>query len=94
MPEEPYRTVAWPQSSQGHLHSTGPATNAYLTEDEVSIRYHISPRTLQRWRVTGDGPPWVRLGQRRVAYRSSDCEAWAAARTFRHRAEELSRTVA
>jgi hypothetical protein len=65
----------------------------YITEDEFCGRYFISPRTAQRWRVTGDGPPWVRLGQRKIAYRLSDCEAWAAARTFRHRADELSRSV-
>jgi hypothetical protein len=27
-----------------------------------------SPRTLQRWRGTGEGPGYVRLGKRRVAY--------------------------
>ena len=74
---------------------TVPATNfehGYITEDEFCARYFISPRTAQRWRITGDGPPWVRLGLRKVAYRIADCESWTAARTFRHRAEELSRT--
>jgi predicted DNA-binding transcriptional regulator AlpA len=97
MSDELYRSVALPQSPEGHRDSSGAttqfATDTYLTEDEVSSRYHASPRTLQRWRVTGDGPSWVRLGQRKVAYRLSDCEAWAAARTFRHRADELSRRV-
>jgi predicted DNA-binding transcriptional regulator AlpA len=62
----------------------------YLTEQEFSERYHVSRRTAQRWRVTGDGPPFVRLGLRKVAYRQSDCETWAAASTFSSRAEELS----
>jgi hypothetical protein len=62
----------------------------YLTEQEFSSRYHIAPRTLQRWRVTGDGPVFCRLGLRRVAYRLTDIENWAAARTFLHRADELA----
>jgi len=61
----------------------------YLTGPEFCERYHVSPRTAERWRTTGDGPPWVRLGQRKIAYRLSDCERWAGERTFRHRAEEL-----
>jgi predicted DNA-binding transcriptional regulator AlpA len=68
--------------------------DTYLTEDEVARRYRLGRRTLQRWRAGDDGPPWCRLGRRRVLYRLSDIEAWAAARTFRHRADELSRTAA
>jgi predicted DNA-binding transcriptional regulator AlpA len=66
----------------------------YLTEAEFAGRYHLGRRTVQRWRQTGDGPTWVRLGARRVLYRLSDCEAWAAARTYRHRADELARSAA
>jgi predicted DNA-binding transcriptional regulator AlpA len=69
-----------------------PAT--YLTEQEFAARYHLARRTVQRWRQTGEGPAWVRLGQRRVLYRLSDCEQWAAAGTYQHRADELSRTAA
>jgi predicted DNA-binding transcriptional regulator AlpA len=65
-------------------------TNSYLTEGEFCQHYHVKPRTAQRWRVTGDGPKWCRLGPRKVAYRLSDCEEWAAGRTFAHRAAELS----
>ena len=61
----------------------------YLLQHQFCARFRVSPRTAERWRVTGDGPSWVRLGQRKVAYRLSDCERWAAERTFRHRAEEL-----
>jgi predicted DNA-binding transcriptional regulator AlpA len=61
----------------------------YLMQEQFCERFHISDRTAERWRATGEGPPFVRLGQRKIAYRASDCERWAAARTFRHRAEEL-----
>jgi predicted DNA-binding transcriptional regulator AlpA len=68
--------------------------NAYLSEREFSARFGIPPRTLQRWRLTGDGPPYVRLGPRRIAYREADAEAWAASRTFAHRAAELAQRQA
>jgi hypothetical protein len=69
-------------------------TDIYLTEEEFSERYHVSRRTAQRWRVTGDGPPFVRLGRRKIGYRLSDCEAWAAGSTFDSRADELSQQIA
>ena len=65
----------------------------YLTERDFSARYHVSVRTLQRWRTSGDGPPFVRLGPRRVVYRLRDAEAWATRRTFTHRADELARAA-
>jgi hypothetical protein len=70
-----------------------PSPQVYLTEDEFCSRYHVSPRTAQRWRGTGVGPPWVRLGPRKVAYRLIDCEQWASERTYLHRAEELARRL-
>jgi predicted DNA-binding transcriptional regulator AlpA len=63
---------------------------SYLDEKEFAERYHTSQRTAQRWRSTPDGPPFVRVGPRRVIYRLADCEAWAAARTYQHRAAELA----
>lgn len=65
-------------------------TDLYLTEREFSERYHLAPRTVQRWRTTGDGPAFVRAGPRRILYRLADCEAWAAARTYQHRSAEMA----
>lgn len=67
--------------------------DAYLTEQQFAERYHLGRRTVQRWRITGDGPPFVRLGRRRLLYRLSDCERWAAAQTHQHRAAELANAV-
>lgn len=70
-------------------------TETYLTEAQFCERYHLRPRTVQRWRATGEnGPPYVRLGAHRIAYRLSDCERWASGRVFNHRADELSRKAA
>ena len=32
----------------------------------------ISPKTLAKWRFTGEGPEFCRLGRRRVVYRLDD----------------------
>jgi predicted DNA-binding transcriptional regulator AlpA len=69
-------------------------TAIYLTEEEFATRYHLGRRTLQRWRCTGEGPRWCRLGPRRVMYRLADIEDWAKARTYAHRADELARQPA
>ena len=64
----------------------------YITEQKLHERYLIPPRTAQRWRQDGTGPKFVRLGRRRIVYRTSDVEAWLRARTYRHRADELAHT--
>jgi hypothetical protein len=68
----------------------GSVGDQYLTEGEFCSRYRVGPRTAQRWRITGGGPRFVRVGPRRIIYRVSDCESWAQANTFAHRAAELS----
>jgi predicted DNA-binding transcriptional regulator AlpA len=66
----------------------------YLTEKEFAARYNVSPRSVQRWRYTGEGGPvFVRIGFRRIGYRLSDCEAWASSRTYSSRAAELSQAI-
>ena len=83
--------------SSTHLHAETNQSrgmgDTYLTEPQFCKMYHVAPRTAQRWRVTGDGPPFVRLGPHKIVYRLSDTEKWAAARTFTHRADEVSRTI-
>jgi hypothetical protein len=72
----------------------GHKPDEYLTEHGLYERYLIPPRTAQRWRSTGDGPCWIRLGRRRVLYRVCDVEEWLKARTYRHRADELAHELA
>jgi hypothetical protein len=70
----------------------GDADERYLTQLQFCQLYQIPARTAENWRANGDGPPYTRLGPRKIRYRLSDCRAWAAARTFAHRADELSRS--
>jgi predicted DNA-binding transcriptional regulator AlpA len=53
---------------------------AYLTQKEVAAHLRLSERTLERHRVCGTGPRFVKLG-RRIVYRRRDVEDWAAAHT-------------
>jgi predicted DNA-binding transcriptional regulator AlpA len=70
---------------------TGPeAAGGYLRERELAERWKVSGRMLGRWRQTGDGPPFIRVGRRRILYRLADCEAWLAGRTHASRAAELA----
>ncbi len=72
--------------------STMPPDPAELWNEETFCRITGTPaRTAQRWRVTGEGPPYVRVGPRRVGYRPADVARWLESRTYKHRADELSR---
>ena len=46
-----------------------------LTAREAAVALRLSERTLERLRVTGDGPAYSKLG-RRVLYRECDLDAW------------------
>jgi excisionase family DNA binding protein len=50
-----------------------------LTQRQASTVLCLSERTLERLRVSGTGPRFVRAG-RSVRYRETDLEAWIAQR--------------
>lgn len=52
--------------------------------DELALSYRtgISLRTLKRWRMVGEGPPFLKLGHL-VRYRESDYEKWLTAQKRR-----------
>jgi hypothetical protein len=50
----------------------------HLNQVELSRRWNISPRTLERWRWLGEGPAHLKIGGR-VLYRLQDIEAFEAA---------------
>jgi phage terminase Nu1 subunit (DNA packaging protein) len=62
----------------------------YMTERELSALLKVTTRTLQRWRVSGDGPPFIRAGLRRVLYARDAVAAWAASRSFTSHAAEAT----
>ena len=52
----------------------------HLNQIELSRRWSLSPRTLERWRWLGQGPRYLKIGGR-VVYRLEDVEAYEAERT-------------
>lgn len=65
------------------LHKAGnnarPHNVHHLSQLDLSRRWSISPRTLERWRWTGEGPRYVKLVGR-IVYRIVDVEAFEEAR--------------
>jgi predicted DNA-binding transcriptional regulator AlpA len=51
-----------------------------LNQREAAVVLRLSERTLERFRLTGGGPVFVKAG-RRVLYREPDIEEWIASRT-------------
>ncbi len=51
---------------------------AHLHQRDVAQRWRVSPRTLERWRVEGRGPAYLKIGGR-VIYRLEDIEAYESA---------------
>lgn len=45
----------------------------FLAQHELAKRWHLSPRTLERWRWCGRGPAFVKIGGR-VLYRIDEIE--------------------
>jgi hypothetical protein len=49
----------------------------HLNQIELSRRWNLSARTLERWRWLGQGPQYLKIGGRCV-YRLDDVEAYEA----------------
>ena len=47
----------------------------YLTKAELAAQLHRSIRSVDRWTLTGDGPPCIRIG-RRSLYRRAAVVEW------------------
>jgi excisionase family DNA binding protein len=52
-----------------------------FTENEAAPRMGLAVSTLQKLRVTGGGPRFLKLG-RSVRYRSQDIDEWLAGRVI------------
>lgn len=57
-----------------------------LTQREAALYLRLSERTLERYRVAGNGPRHIKT-IRRVLYKESDIDAWLTARSVRSTSE-------
>jgi excisionase family DNA binding protein len=64
------------------------AVPTYLAQAEAAEFLRVSERTLERWRLEGSGPPYIKAG-RRILYRVSDVESWLQARRRSSTSEPL-----
>lgn len=56
-----------------------------LTPKELCERWSLTNHTLRKWRVTNDGPSYIKLGENRnseVRYRIEDVEAFEMANHY------------
>ena len=66
-------------SSRTTSHGVCPdRTVRHFNQVDLSRRWNISPRTLERWRWLRQGPRYLKIGGR-VVYRLDDIEAFEAA---------------
>jgi predicted DNA-binding transcriptional regulator AlpA len=61
--------------SSGHTHC--------MRTPEAARYVALSESTLTKMRLRGDGPPFIKVGSRAVAYRTADLDAWLDARVRR-----------
>lgn len=61
----------------------------YLTEKETSVTFNIPRKTLQRWRLTGCGPPFYKP-QGSIRYRFSEFEEYLSHHRYRSTSEYRS----
>ncbi len=62
----------------------------YLTTSEAAKFVRLSPRTLERLRVQGTGPRYIKAGpgkRAKVLYRPADLQEWLETTTFQSTAE-------
>jgi hypothetical protein len=61
-------------------------TNTFLTQSEAAEILRLSPRTLERMRLVGSGPRFVKAG-RRVLYNVDLINEWIKTQTFQSTSE-------
>jgi hypothetical protein len=66
------------------------AVSDYLTQTEAAQFTRLSPRTLERMRLTGAGPKYTKAG-RRVIYSRQVIEEWLQQRTFKSTSDAIGK---
>lgn len=58
------------------------ASSPYLLVEQAADYLRVSKNNLDKLRVSGKGPRFVRLGRRKVLYRKSDLDKWVEERIY------------
>lgn len=62
--------------------TTPSRTARLLTTDDLATMVGVEPRTIERWRKAGTGPPFMLFG-RTIRYHPARVQAWMLAREQR-----------
>jgi hypothetical protein len=65
----------------------------HINQVELSRRWRLSPRTLERWRYQGTGPQYLKVGGR-IVYRLADIEAYETDQLHASGARQVARSTA
>jgi predicted DNA-binding transcriptional regulator AlpA len=69
----------------------GHAMRPWLTTRQLADRWQTSERTVERKRLAGTGPRYVRVGEEKaVRYPPEEVEAWEAAQLVSSTSEEVA----
>lgn len=47
-----------------------------LSTPQLAEKLGLTPNTLEKWRLRGEGPAYLRVGESQVRYDSRDVDAW------------------
>ncbi len=82
-------TTTGPRRTDADLPALFHDPEPLLDPQAVAVRLGVSPKTLERWRATGEGPRFVRVSRKVVRYRRVDLETFIAARVVASTAAPL-----
>ncbi|NYH95421.1 helix-turn-helix transcriptional regulator [Novosphingobium marinum] len=68
---------------------TSPFGNSLANEVQTAEALDVAPNTLAKWRITGEGPPFLKIG-RSVRYDPADVQQWLASRKVRSTSERAA----
>ncbi len=62
--------------------------NELLNQKQAAKFLGLSHRTLERWRCTGGGPPFIRVSNRAIRYAPDDLHEWLENRKRENTSQE------
>jgi len=91
-----YKSTANPATEDLPVQNENQANDSLILESEVSKLITVQVKTLQAWRVSGQGPAFLKLGtglRAPVRYRRSDVDKFLADSVVRSTSAQAVRTA-
>jgi hypothetical protein len=61
----------------------------FLRTRDAALRCGLTPATLEKMRVIGGGPPFYKIGAKRVVYDPVDLDMWVRSKKFASTSERI-----